>query len=127
MQAPDAALILLGNDITGSRCESARSLTPNLTIHQISSSKAKLPSYHYFPCLFGGLWYQMNPYRGHTVLVHMSCYHTSPFPRAPTGRICSQGATCQVSQLPYGKEKMQCGQKRTVNLGKVCPMFMSLS
>lgn len=47
----------------------------------------------------------MNPYRGHTALVHMSRYHTGPFPRAPTGRVCSQGTTCHVSQLPYGEEK----------------------
>lgn len=91
--------------------------------HQISGSNAKLPSYHHFPCLFGGLWYLMNPYRGHTVLVHMSCYHTGPFPRAPTGRVCSQGTTCKISQLPHGEEKNAVWSRETVNLGAVCLMF----
>ena len=85
---------------------------------QISGSNAKPSPYHHFPCLFGGLWYLMNPYRGHTVLVHMSCYHTGPFPRAPTGRVCSQGTACQVSQPPTVRGKMQCGQEKDCELGR---------
>lgn len=84
--------------------------------YQISGSNARLPSYHHFPCLFGGLWYLMNPYHGHTALVHMSCYHTGPFPGAPTGRVCSQGTTCKISQLPYGEGKKKVVWSReTVN------------
>lgn len=72
---------------------------------QISGSNAKLPSYRRFRCLFGGRWYLMAAYRGPTELAHKPCYHTGPFPGAPTGRVGSQGTAEKGTPLPFGKER----------------------
>lgn len=85
--------------------------------YQISGSNAELVPYHHFPCLFGWLQYLMNPYRGHTVLVHMSSYLTGPFLRAPTGRVCSRDTSCKIPQLPCSWKKGRVVKSRTLNLG----------
>lgn len=92
--------------------------------HQISGSNAGPLSYHHFPCLFGGLWYLISPYRAHTVLVHMSCYHTGPFPGAPTGRACSEGTACHVSQLLYVELRVM--EERIMRWEKIRVIFLSL-
>lgn len=94
--------------------ESVGSLQKPRCHHQISGLNAKLRSYRHFPCLFCGHWYLMNPYRVHTELVHMPCYHTGPFPGAPTGRASSRGTGKKVTQLPFGKEG-----KRTVGTSRI--------
>lgn len=71
--------------------------------------KAQVASYLHFPCLFAGRWYLMSPYRGRTALVHMPCYHTGPFPGAPTGRVGSQGTLTTLRKK--GKKKKNCGHK----------------
>lgn len=80
--------------------------------YQISGSNAELAPYHHFLCLFGRVRYLMNPYRGHTVLVHMSRYLAGPFLRAPAGRVCSLDTSCKIPQLP-GSWKKETGWSRT--------------
>lgn len=116
MTSSTAAHIPATRDSWGVWWESVGSLQKPRCHHQISGSNAKLRSYRHFPCLFGGHWYLMNPYRVHTELVHMPCYHTGPFPGTPTGRASSRGTGKKVTQLPFGKEgKRTVGTRRMLN------------
>lgn len=88
--------------------------------YQISGSNAELVPYHHFPCLFGWLQYLMNPYRGRTVLVHMSRYLTGPFLRAPTGRVRSRDTSCKIPQLPCSWKKRKGGQESDFEFRHSC-------